>query len=152
MSVHPALCNSRRAPVAKGPMVELDLGCAVSPGQCNARHVRAVVRVRRFPTERVGQARRWLDLDVGPGQVEELAVGRLHRYPVGAAHSQLKGHFRAGEPVWTPPLSNLLRIGHHAEHLRRRAWTMPKSLTVSRAATNVMVVARPGHCPLPAAG
>jgi hypothetical protein len=29
---------------------------------------------------------------------------------------------------------------------------MPKSLTVSRAATNATVVGRPGHCALPAAG
>ena len=29
---------------------------------------------------------------------------------------------------------------------------MPKSLTVSRAATNVMVIGRPGHCALPALG
>ena len=51
-----------------------------------------VVGVGRFPAKGIGQAGRWTDLDVLPDQMEELALGRLHRDPVGAAYSHVEDH------------------------------------------------------------
>jgi hypothetical protein len=100
VSAHPASCNSRRASVAKGPRVSSTSFCAVSLSQCNACHGFAVVGIERFPLERVGQASWWFDLEVFPSQVEELAIGRLHRDPlVGAANSRVEGHLGTGGPL-----------------------------------------------------
>jgi hypothetical protein len=52
--------------------------------------------------------------------VEELALGWLHRDPVGTTHSRVEGYLGAGEPLRPPPLGNLLRIGHRVEYAPRR--------------------------------
>src|SRR4029450_13656914 len=51
---------------------ELDLRGAVALAQYQARNRLAVVRVGRLPAKRIGQARRWFNLDVLVSQVEEL--------------------------------------------------------------------------------
>src|SRR4029450_8998065 len=51
----------------------------------------------------LGQARRWFNLDVLASQVEELALGWLHRDPVSAAHSRVGGYLGAGGPQPRPP-------------------------------------------------
>jgi hypothetical protein len=90
---------------------ELDLRRAVALAQHQARNRLAVVGVGRLPTKRLGQARDWFNLDVLASQVEELALGLLHRDAVRTTHSQIEGYLGAGEPPRPPPLGDLLKIG-----------------------------------------
>jgi hypothetical protein len=94
---------------------EFDLGCAGALAQREAGHRLSVVVVGWFPAKGIGQAGRWTDLDVLPDQVEELAIGRLHRDPVSAAHSHVEGHLGTDESLGPPPLGDLIRVGHRLE-------------------------------------
>jgi hypothetical protein len=51
--------------------------------------------------------------------MEELALGRLHRDPISAAHLHVQDHLRTGEPLRPPPLGDLIRVGHRLEDALR---------------------------------
>jgi hypothetical protein len=121
---------------------ELDLGRAVALAQHQAGNRLAVVGVGRLPAKRVGQARRWFNLDVLASQVEELALGWLHRDPVGTP--TLGSRVTSGQVNPSGPHHSATCSGSVIASNTRcgEASTMRESLTVSWAATDAMVVLR----------
>src|SRR6185369_10689985 len=80
-----------------------------------------VVRVGVLPDERVVEPGRRLDLAELAGQVEGVAVWRLHLDPVALAGARLEAQARHDEPLRPPPTRQLPGIGEGREHLLARS-------------------------------
>src|SRR5689334_993748 len=69
-----------------------------------------VVGVRWFPVEREREAGGRIDLPELAREPEGLAVRRLHRDPIAAAHARIELDLRDAEARWTPPFGELPRV------------------------------------------
>src|SRR5215217_447488 len=79
-----------------------------------------VVGIRRLPSEGMGEAAGRVDLAELAGQVEGIALGRLHLDPVAAPDARVVVEARHAEARRSPPPCQLVRVRESVEHDRRR--------------------------------
>jgi hypothetical protein len=72
-----------------------------------------------LPHERIGEAGGRVDVAELSGEIEGIALGRLHLDPVAASPAWVEVEAREGEAIRPPPFRQLIRIAEQTEHGRR---------------------------------
>jgi hypothetical protein len=80
-----------------------------------------IVRSGLFPAKRVDETGGRVDLAKHTREVKQLAVGRLHRDSVDAAHVRFELDAWSSKPLRPPPFRQLVRLDQGAEHDRARS-------------------------------
>src|SRR5919108_3816023 len=109
------------------PLYQAELGASALVRQRQLGQGFLVVGGRRVPNERVCEARRCVYCTELTGEVEEVALRRLHRDPVSPADARVEVDTRAPEPVRPPPDRQLVRARQRfVNPLARRRQNAPK--------------------------
>jgi hypothetical protein len=98
-----------------------NLGLLTSILEREGNHRLSIVRMGWIPTKRVGQTSGRFNFPELARQVEEVAIGRLHRDPIATADPQVEVDVRGGEASRTPPLAELFGVGQRSVHGRARS-------------------------------